>query len=91
MKSFWYITFLLVVIILNFAFSRYTSNEYNDSDEADEDYEFDDFDNFNLEREDDVHIIRKKNDLRQVIFNPRKRRQRRLERRGNFQHFLSFK
>lgn len=56
--------------------------------------EYDDYDDEPLDRTKmndsdlDVHKISKKDDLRQIIFNPKKRRERRKKHRGKFDDFL---
>lgn len=86
MRSFLLFTIFILTLQLNLSSASTEDEEYVDNDY---DYNVEPLDSLRLEDEDtDVHIIGKEDDLRQIIFNPRKRRERRKKHRGNYRSFF---
>lgn len=92
MRSF--LIFSIFILALQLSFAANKPYDYIDGDEEyinedDDDYTEGPLERTNLDEEDsDVHVIAKKDELRQVIFNPRKRRERRRKHRGKCYFFL---
>lgn len=85
MRAILILTFLLLMFGLNRA--RIINENYFENDEYDE-YE-DEFDENHLDNSNSVeHAVVKKDEFKQIIFNPRKRRQRRRMHRGNYNRLI---
>lgn len=87
MRSFLIFSILVFALQLSSASVANKPYDYIDGDEEynedDDDYTEGPLERTELDDEDsDVHVIAKKDELRQVIFNPRKRRERRRKHRG---------
>lgn len=82
MKTFFIFAISILILQLNFASAE--DLEYNENID-DGDYVEGPLERLNLDDEDsDVHVIGTEDELRQVIFNPRKRRERRKRYRGKY-------
>ncbi|XP_055311128.1 uncharacterized protein LOC129573946 [Sitodiplosis mosellana] len=92
MQSF--VLFAIFILALQLSFASTADTEYDDDNYIDN-YDDDDYTEGPLERMDlededsDVHVVGKKDELRQIIFNPRKRRQRRRKHRAAYNELSS--